>query len=348
VREVCLVAALTFLLGPQAVAGVKMGPVISHEGACEPSGAIALPEGTFGQMFVVAEDEHNTLRVYAADRGGPSLFVPSGDLNKHLSLDPADDDEKADLEAATWLNDQVYWIGSHSRSKKGKLRESRWQFFSTSIQVNGSSIQISPRASYHDLLSAFSTLDPALSKSIQLDVKETATLAPEREGFNVEGMTAGADGRSILIGLRNPLSADKNALLISLENPQAVVEQGAKPVFGNLIMLDLRGRGVRSLEYSAAAQSYFIVAGPIDDNGVFELYRWSGQEQDQATAVDGSAAAFAAIPDFHPEAMFIDSSGKTLHLLSDDGDRKMEDDIACKELPPGKRSFRSVVVRLEE
>jgi hypothetical protein len=231
---------------------------------------------------------------------------------------------------------------------KGKLREARWQFFSTTIQINGPSVQISPSPSYHDLLQAFAMLDPALSKSIQLDVKEKDTLAPESEGFNIEGMTAGADGHSILIGLRNPLSADKKALFISLKNPDAVVNQGAKPLLGSLITLDLQGRGARSLEYSVGAQSYFIVAGPIDNDGVFELYRWSGREEDQAIAVDGSAAALAAIPDFHPEAMFIDSSGKNLHLISDDGDRKMAGGVPCKKLSSSERSFRSVVFTLED
>jgi hypothetical protein len=149
-----------------------------------------------------------------------------------------------------------------------------------------------------------------------------------------------------LIGLRNPLSAKKKALVISLKNPEAVVDEGAKPALGDLIKLDLHGRGVRSLEYSAGAQSYFIVAGPVANDGAFELYRWSGH--DKPKAVKGSAAAFAKIRDFHPEAMFVDASGKKLHLLSDDGDVRMEGDIACKELPPSKQSFRSVVITLED
>jgi hypothetical protein len=348
VRGVTLTVVLTLLVVTHVVAAVQVGPLISHDEVCEPSGAVALPEGSFGQMFVMAEDEHNILRVYRAGESSKPLVISSGDLNTHLKLDPANEDDKADLEAAMWLNHKVYWIGSHSRSKKGKLRKARWQFFSTTIQVNGASIRILPSVSYHNLLAAFATLDPVLSKAIQLDVQEKESLAPEKEGFNIEGITASADGKSILIGLRNPLSANKEALLVSLQNPEAVVETGAKPVLDKLIMLDLEGRGVRSIEYSVGAQSYFIVAGPTGNNGTFELYRWSGHNHDQPTAVNGSAAAFAAIPDFHPEAMFIDPSGRKLHLLSDDGDRKMDGEVTCKNLGADKRSFRSVVVTLEE
>jgi hypothetical protein len=46
--------------------------------------------------------------------------------------------------------------------------------------------------------------------------------------------------------------------------------------------------------------------------------------------------------------MFIDPSGRKLHLLSDDGDRKMDGEVTCKNLGADKRSFRSVVVTLEE
>src|SRR5262245_24737821 len=346
-RGIACAAVLVLLMVTHAVAGVRVGPVISHDGACEPSGAVALPEGSFGQMFVMAEDEHNILRVYRAGESGKPLVVPSGDLNKHLELNPDDEDDKADLEAATWLNHKVYWIGSQSRSKKGKLRKARWQFFSTTMQVNGPSVQILPSMSYHNLLAAFAALDPVLSKAIQLNVQERESLVPEKEGFNIEGITADADGHSILIGLRNPLSADKKALLVSLQNPEEVVEKGAQPVLGSLIMLDLQSRGVRSIEYSAGAQSYFIVAGPTGDDGAFELYSWSGREHDQLTIVNGSAAAFAALPDFHPEAMFIDASGRKLLFLSNDGDRKMEGDIACKELVASKRAFQSVVFMLE-
>jgi hypothetical protein len=120
VRKAFLLATSIFWLASQAVAGVKVGDVMNHEGVCEPSGAVALPEGTFGRMFVVAEDEHNILRVYRADRGGPPLPVPSGDLNKHLLLDPDEENDKADFEAATWLNGKAFWIGSHSRSGKGQ------------------------------------------------------------------------------------------------------------------------------------------------------------------------------------------------------------------------------------
>ena len=82
-------------------------------------GALGLAEGSVDQMFVVANDQDNTLRAYRAGSRDP-LEMPSGNLNKFLNLNPAnDDDDKADFEGATWLNGKAYWIGSHSRSGKG-------------------------------------------------------------------------------------------------------------------------------------------------------------------------------------------------------------------------------------
>jgi hypothetical protein len=53
-------------------AGVKLGEVWTHSGMCEPSGAVAFLEGSFGQRFVVANDEDNIIRIVAADRSGPA------------------------------------------------------------------------------------------------------------------------------------------------------------------------------------------------------------------------------------------------------------------------------------
>ena len=48
-------------------------------------------------------------------------------------------------------------------------------------------------------------------------------LAPGNKGFNIEGLTARADGKSLLLGLRNPLLGEdfNQAVLIPLRTPKA-------------------------------------------------------------------------------------------------------------------------------
>src|SRR3954447_2572009 len=70
--------------------------------------------------------------------------MPSGDLNKFLGLNDQEEDNKADFEGATWLNDRAYWIGSHSRSRKGNIRHPRWQLFATRVSAASGAPTIAP------------------------------------------------------------------------------------------------------------------------------------------------------------------------------------------------------------
>ena len=79
-----------------------------------------------------------------------------------------------------------------------------------------------------------------------------------------------------MIGFRNPIPNGK-ALLVPLENPHAVIARNEKPKLGKPILLDLGGLGMRSIEYSDAKKTYFIIAGPYDNNDGFQLYQWSGK-----------------------------------------------------------------------
>ncbi len=236
----------------------------------------------------------------------------------------------------------MYWIGSHSRSGKGRLREQRWQFFATRLSKLVDHLKITPTSAKapDGLLAPINALDARLSKKIKLDAKRDESLAPDNGGFNIEGLTARADGRSVLIGLRSPLF-DSQAVLLPLENPEAVADTGAKPVLGKPIPLDLGGRGIRSIEYSAATGMYFVLAGPTaGESGTFELFRCPASETDPPQPIKGFAAGLMkldATRPLRPEALVADAAGRTLHLFSDDGD-------SCN---PSNPTFRSVAIMLE-
>ncbi|MEH2513166.1 hypothetical protein V1291_004520 [Nitrobacteraceae bacterium AZCC 1564] len=333
-NSICI--ALVLLSTTYAHAKFERVTTLSHQGMCEASAAVVLLQRSPEQLFVVANDEDNELRVYSAEKAaGP---IAKGDLSRHLGLDP---DKKADFEGATTLNGKIYWIASHSRNAEGEIRKQRWQFLSTTVAIDEQTLKLSASSSSHDLLGEIAALGKVFADAIQIDDRKSADLAPENNGLNIEGLTVRADGKSMFIALRNPLSPEKKAFVIPLENPEAVTERGEKPILGQPVPLDLGGRGIRSMEYSPEENAYFIIAGPNKDKGSFELYRWPGNAQEYPVVVEGAASEFAAIDDFHPEAMFIDTSGKVLHILSDDGDREIEPQKACKKA--NDKSFRSFV-----
>jgi hypothetical protein len=348
-RLVSLGAIFVGLVPSIAAGEVLFGAVQVHKGMCEPSAAVAVPEGSVDRTFIVANDEDNTLRAYRP-QGGEPLPMAGGNLNTFLGLDPTkDEDNKADFEGAAWLNGKVYWIGSHSRSRKGRLREQRWQFFATRVSTETDKVVVTPSSTkaFNGLLAAIAALEPRLAEKIQLDTERNEALAPDSGGFNIEGLAAGADGRSLLLGLRSPL-LDGEAVVIPFENPEAVVEKNEKPSLGLPRRLDLGGRGIRSIEYSAAAKAYFIVAGPAGGgSGTFDLFTLPADAltlpahaKMPVTPVHGFAAGLQnlrASPPFQPESMIIDATGKKLHIFSDDGD-------SCNKAAP---TFRSVAITLQ-
>ncbi|WP_081852867.1 DUF3616 domain-containing protein [Bosea sp. 117] len=334
------IAIAMFLAGPAIAQSLSIAGPFTHSGMCEASGAVPLAGGA---DFIVVNDEDNVLRVYAAGRDGGALAVTDADLNGFLQLDPSDEDDKADLEAVTELGGRIYVIGSHSRSAKGRVREARQQFFALTASTGTDGFRIRPAGSAHSLTDALAALDPVLKAAIGPDERVEA-LAPEKQGLNIEALAARPDGK-MLIGLRNPLSADGRALVVPFENPAQVVDDGAVPKLLAPVALDLDGRGIRAMEYAPASGTYYIVAGPAGSTGPFDLYRWSGKASDAPVPVQGARDAIAGQPDLHPEGLIVSADGRTVTLISDDGDRVMAGGTPCKELPsPAARSFRTLIL----
>ena len=275
----------------------KPDPVYS--GMCEASAAVAVGK----DRFLVANDEDNVLRLYQADKPEAAPI----DLPIALKLEEAD--KGIDLEGAAEVDGTVYWTTSHSRTKKGKIKSDRFQFFrgkvkqvggKTSFEVTGSSGRL-----MKDLLTQ---IPPALGLD-DLKTKEDEELAPEKKGTNIEGLAAWGKGQ-LLIGFRNPVPNGK-ALLIPLENPAEVIK-GTKARFGSAIQLDLGGLGIRSIERLESG-AYLIVAGSSGSEGKFRLYRWSsGHAPEEVKGAD--------LTGIGPEAIVVFPGRQEILLLSDDGD----------------------------
>jgi hypothetical protein len=318
-----------------------------YNGCSDPSAGAAVDN----HYFVVGDDEQNVLRMYSVN--GSSVPVFSLDVTDFLIAAPKH--PEADIEGAARIGNRIYWITSHGRNKDGQIRPSRYRLFATDIQTPVTSAEpncpprIIPVGRPCSTLISDMLASPQLSKLKLRDVtrlednlskKEQVLLAPKEKGLNIEGLAVGPDGRSLWIGLRNPLYQDsskkRKAIVIPLLNPAEVVEQGKSARFGEVILLDLDGRSIRSIDYMDAWKEYWIVAGSTDlsSKADFEVFRYR-QEDKSITTLK------VYFPEkFTPEGMFALPGQKTVCFISDDGTIAKEvksptDCIAGQLLPNG-------------
>jgi hypothetical protein len=186
-----------------------------------------------------------------------------------------------------------------------------------------------------------------------LTKQQRKKLAPKQEGLNIEALCASSDSNTIYIGFRNPRLGSK-ALVVPLTNPRQVIENQAPPVFAQPLLWDLKGLGIRSMEYSSFHNAYFIIAGPHNDKPPFALYRWSGENDTPPTFI--RKLNFDKNK-FSPEALVVFKDSQQFLLLSDDGVLPVDVSDASQCLPerllddgdcpnkfladPNKKSFRA-------
>ena len=301
--------------------------VVFH-GACDASGSVPLSD----RQMVVADDEDNILRRYDADRGGPSLGGTdvSAQLNLPLKGKKHPKPRELDLEAATRIGDRAYWLTSHGRNSKGEVAPERLRLFATTLGADGDLRLIGTPYEHlvDDLLAV-----PALAA---FDLAGAAALAPKAPGgLNIEGLTALPDGR-VLLAFRSPIPGGR-ALVVPIENLAELVDGGGPARFGAPILLDLGGRGVRSLSWWRGR--VLIIAGHSASGGASALYTWDVAGA-RATPVDVAIAAY------NPEGFFTPDDRDQILLLSDDGERALGG-IACKKLKdPTQRRFRGLWLAL--
>ena len=320
-------------------------PVAQHSGPCNASTAISVGPG----LWVVGDDEAKaplTLQLYRSGQEGPA--VGQGEIPARAIAPVNDGHPELDLEASARIGPLVYWIGSHGAAEargpgKGAIGEPRpnhRRLFATNLGLRagadgkGLTVTVEPVGRPYTTLIEDLAADPRYGR---FDLEAAARLpAKARGGLNIEGLAATPNG-ALLIGFRNPLPEEK-ALLAPLTNPNAVMA-GEKARFGDPVLLDLGGLGIRSLEMVNG--SLLIVAGPAEGRkgsaSPSALYRWSGQFESPAVRLR-SFPPVGGRP-FNPEALVID--GNSLVVLSDDG--KLEGlDAACGKRPKESEGFREL------
>jgi hypothetical protein len=337
----------------------KAGSNLTFYGMSDASAGAAVDSNS----FIAADDEENILKVYKIENGTKPLY--GFDMSGFLEV--TEEFPEADIEAAAKVGNRIYWITSHGRNKDGKLRSGRYRFFATELSEDANRIKPVGKP-YKDLAFDFvetksdvqEDLIEATGFGFRLKGVDRAKLAPKDEGLNIEGLCASADGKTLYIGLRNPLhkkGKKELAIVIPLKNPALVIEKGQKCVFGKPLLWNLDGLGIRDMAYSPFHKAVFIIAGASKEKGGFALYRWTGQENKPPQLVrkikeDGVK--------FTPEAIIPFEKSDKLLLLSDDGtiEVSVSSPEDCKEaLTPGgkclnkfltnpdKKSFRAIWIK---
>jgi hypothetical protein len=307
---------------------VKAPVFHTHTGICDASAALFLKRGATRFLVAGDEDQQQTvLRMYDAGTDGPPIqeFRLS-----NAALVPDAEEPEIDLEGSAWVGNRMFWIGSHSRSKKGKSRPSRHRLFATTLKKNRLEIDGQP----------YSTLVKDLAAKLNLNIDKK--LPPKDGGLSIEGLSSTPNDGELLIAFRSPL-VKKKALLITLKNADAIVDHGAPAEFGNPMLLDLGGFGIRSIDYWPERKAYYLITGPSGDNGnEFHLMRWSGPVSTRPESLD--ALDFAAMgigDDEAPEGLLIEPESETIYLVFDEGNR-ITNGVKCKD--SDDQSFRSVSI----
>ncbi|MBN1466531.1 DUF3616 domain-containing protein [candidate division KSB1 bacterium] len=311
--------------------------VATYYGMCDASAALGVGE----EHFIIANDEDNILRLYHIDK---KLPVRTFDLTSFFKIRNDDKRPESDIEGAAKLDDYNFFITSHGRDKKGRMSWNRHQFFA--VRIDPRTLQIEPvGVAYRDLLDDIFRLEAVKKLSMEDSYlpqeKRNDQLAPKERGVNIEGLAAAPNGRSLLIGFRNPIPGGR-ALVIELLNPVAVVAESQPPKFGETFLLDMGNRGVRSIEFDPLQRCYLVIGGPADDEIDAKLYVWDGLD---SAPVEIESIDFSRFEKFTPEALFFSQQNSVLQIFSDDGTIKKinaaGDKCDCKDLGRDEeKSFR--------
>jgi len=293
----------------------------TYRGMCDASAAVSLN----ADLFAVANDEDNILRVYHRQPGGMPAF--SFDITSFLRIGKKH--PESDIEACAAIDDRVYWITSHGRNAKGKDAPNRERFFATIFTVTNGVVKLSPVGKPYPSLLADLEREPRLSR---FNLAAASMRAPkERGALNIEGLASTPEGH-LLIGFRNPIPQGK-ALLVPLLNPAELIE-GKPARLGDPLLLDLGGYGIRDIE--RGKDGYLIIAGSHNADGESRVYTWAGGN---ARPVQLTGIRF---PGLNPEGLAFtdDDGGSTFYVLSDDGTLRIGGKVCKKIKNPYFRQFR--------
>jgi hypothetical protein len=295
-------------------------------GMCDASAVVSLDDG----LFAVADDEDSVIRVYSRHAPGRSVHMLS--VAPFLGLPRRG--AEVDLEGAARLGNHIYWISSHACNAQGKEQPSRRRFFATTGSVSNGVVDLRPVGKPYAGLLEDLICDPRLAP---FDLANASRRMPKsRSALNIEALCATPEGH-LLIGFRNPIPGGR-ALIVPLLNPEALVAGTHRARFGEPILLNLGGLGLRGIAYRH--DCYWLVAGSYGNERSSRLYQWHGGEDVPRPLV------LAELEGLNPEAVtfFNEPEGDQLWVASDDGTVRIGG-VECKRLKDSRaKRFRAVSI----
>ena len=162
----------------------------------------------------------------------------------------------------------IYATTSHSLNSDGERKTDREQMLR--FRISGSSVgEISTYGGLRDAIAGDTTLR-------ELVLQETGEHLDVAQ-LNIEGLAYVRQSEQLYVGLRAPMAGSRG-LIVVIENPDEVFTQQAAPRFGQPIMLELQGGGIRALSYDAVLDAFLIVneLEGYEGNRFSQLWRWSG------------------------------------------------------------------------
>ncbi len=274
----------------------------------EPSAAASLSDG---RVVVVEDESHKALHLLTPDLtlGFQSRTISTASLIDVLS-GKSEVEKLDDLEGlAIDKHDTIYAITSHSPTESGKRKSGREKLIR--FRLDGSEI-VDLRV-YQDLIEELAAALPPLDQAVH----ERKVKGRE---LNIEALGLSADGRRLLIGLRSPVIDDR-ALIVVVENPDDVFEQGGLVLFApEPWYLDLDRGGIRALTYDPELEGYLIVSRREDKKGKpFTLWFWSGDP-----AVKPQRVSIAGVENINRAegiTPIVQDGERRLLIVFDDGNR---------------------------
>ncbi|QRO00221.1 DUF3616 domain-containing protein [Archangium violaceum] len=313
----------------------------TYRSTCDGSGGVWIDTS----HFLNFNDESQTARIFA--QGKSASPVQSKELSSAIGISSSDE---ADFEDAARVGNRIYVTSSHARNKDGELETSRYKFFAIDLSgtVPNASLQVAGTSSnlLKDMLDASNWVNPntsvisLLNERSRLTEATVAELAPKVNGTNLEGLAALPTG-GLVLGFRNPKSGS-SALMVTLTNPDEVIG-GARARFGQAILVNLGGYGIRGMVWSEAHQAVLILSGPHDEsNGPFALWKWSGD----VSSAPVKALDLTAPSDSAPEVLLPYPGTKDVRILFDMGSHLISGTV-CKDASSSSQYFTDVVVHLD-
>lgn len=159
----------------------------------------------------------------------------------------------------------IFAITSHSRNERGKRKADREQLIRFRLQ--GERVV--------DVRRVLNLRNYITKQHQFLKTAAKERAVKEDGGLNIEAIAFDAEKQKLLLGLRSPV-VNKEAVIVTLENPHAVFEHDEQPrIADDVIRLDLDGGGIRALSYDPHLGGYLIVSRK--PGKAFKLWLWRGE-----------------------------------------------------------------------